>query len=473
MIPNLKLMFLGGFVLLCGCTTTPTEMDSAQHIDVLAQDQKALGFDDFQHQTIHLTLNDALRRGAEKNLDAYVAALETLAAEDQIDLARMNALPSLNLNASYIGRSNKGAASSRSVLTNTQSLEPSYSTQSFRDTQDLSVNWTTLNILLAVSQAQNAKAQQKIAIERYNKVVQNIQKDIYAAYYRALAAQKTEKESDAIFRQAQELLQNIKTAENKKLLSREVLGDMEQDIQESLTALRNSQSQISLAMTELKSLLSYPQNINLKLSEDMRIPSKEVKALLAEDIETLEAEAIKNRPEIREQVLQRDVNLQNLREEIIRTVPGAELLFGINRDGNDFLRQNQWGSFTLSLQQNLSALITYPLRKRGAKNQMEIDNAKRLSLTLAVMTQVHLARQRLDYFYQLTRDRQKEYENEKFMAYALEKKSGVGFETKQDAFIRKMQAQSKKISYYQSLTDLQDAYATFQNTLARDIVMTH
>ncbi len=463
-------LYLMTLLMLSSCTAQQTRLDSMPHLDLLQKDKAVIGQDIDPAQTYDVSLQEALTRGVRANLDAQVAALEAIAADGQINLARINAFPSINLGASYIGRSNEGASSSQSVITGTQSLEPSFSTEQYRSTQDLTVNWSVLNILLAVSQTQNAKTQSLISMERYDKVIQNIQKDIYAAYYRALAAQKLDKETQQLVNQASMQLSNLKQAENKKLLSKETIRRKERDIQEKLTILQNLQSQLSLAVIELKSLLSLPQSTKLNLTEPFDVSQNSIQSILKEDLRALEAEALVNRPEVREQVLQRDIALQNIKEELIRTVPGGELFFGYNQDSNKFLRENNWMNFTLSVQQNLSALLSYNVRKKTAENQKEIEDARRRSLILAVMTQVHLARQRLDSLQEIYQNRQTEYKNAAFLAYAASKKAKAGFDTLQDSYIQTLEAQIKKINYYQSLTEVQDGYATLNNTLGRDLL---
>ena len=459
-------------LLLCACTVTPTELDTQQHAELVEADQEKLKTYDPESGQVALSLEEALKRGGEVNLDARVAALEALAADGQVDLARINAYPSLSLAANYIGRSNEGAASSRSILSGTESLEPSFSTEQYRMAGDLSLNWSILNIMLAVSQTQNAKTQQKIAAERYNKVLQNIQKDIYAAYYRALVAQKTQDMTGKLLDKAEEQLQNLAQAQNRGLLSKEAVYRQKQQLQEAVSSLRELQGQISLSDLELKSLLSYPQETHLKLTETSISPlDLDIESLLAEDISILEIEALQQRPEVRESILQQNISRQNIREELIRTVPGANLFLALNRDSNQFLQESQWANFTLSVEQNLAAILSYPTRRKAAKNEKELEEARRLSLTLAIMTQVHLARQRLDFFRNLSQDRKKEYEYQQSMSYAAYKKAELGFETKQDALLNEIQAQIKKINYYQLLAEFQDAYATMNNTLARDLLI--
>lgn len=470
MIKFERYIFISAFLVLCGCTAKPVNLDTKEHVEILQKDIRDIGYDEEITGTIKLSLEEALQRGVHKNLDAQVAALEVIAAEGQINLSRINAFPALNLSTNYIGRSNEGAASSQSVLSGTQSLEPSFSTEQYRDTQDLSANISTLNIMLAASQTQNAQSQSMISEERFAKTIQNIQKDVYVAYYRALIAQKINNETDGFLRKAEKKLQDLKKAEKNKLLSKATIRTKEREIQEKLTSLRNLQKQSSLALIELKSLISVPQNTDIVLTEQLSLPDQDIQSLMKQDFKTLEAEAIKNRPEVREQVIQRNIDLQNIREELIRTIPGGEIFFAFNRDSNEFLRESQWWNFTVSLEQNLSALLSYNVRRNNAKNQKAIEDARRRSLVLAVMTQVHLARQRLDYLNKLHKNRENEYKNADYLAFVALKKSKVGFGDGQSAFIEGLDAQIKKINYYQSLAEVQDAYATLNNTLGRDLL---
>lgn len=168
---------LGGILALSGCGGTSVALDSPAHEDLLRQDRMVSGQGDgnrAQSQIIKLSLADAIQRGLEHNLDARVAALETLSQQDNVTLAQLRALPGVDLSGGYVGRSNPGASSSRSVITGQESLEPSQSTEQHRRVASLEASWNLLDAALALADASKADEETKIASERYNKVVQNV-----------------------------------------------------------------------------------------------------------------------------------------------------------------------------------------------------------------------------------------------------------------------------------------------------------
>src|SRR5690606_20225257 len=134
-------------------------------------------------------------------------------------------IPGVEFSYGYAGRSNKGASSSRSVLSGQQSLEPSQSTEMHRRTAALAADWNLLDAVLALNEAASAEHGAAAARERYAKVVQNVERDVYAAYWRALAWQEVKDKDEAIHGLAAEQIEKINIAVDEKLISPEEAGE--------------------------------------------------------------------------------------------------------------------------------------------------------------------------------------------------------------------------------------------------------
>ena len=95
-----------------------------------------------------LTLHQAMARAVKYNLEGRLKIMEEALAKRQLDLASFDMLPRMALDAGYVGRNNQGASSSQSVLTGTQSLEPSTSQDRDRRVADLTMVWNVLDLSL-------------------------------------------------------------------------------------------------------------------------------------------------------------------------------------------------------------------------------------------------------------------------------------------------------------------------------------
>lgn len=453
-------------IFLNACTAQRVELGSPEYNALLSADKRSAA-DTEAPATMTLTLEQALERAVSRNFDARVAALEALSKEDDLDLTRLQAMPQFNLSRTQYGRSNEGASSSRSIITGSQSLEPSFSTERYHNTRELALNWSTIDVLLAIAQSKSAGDEAQIAHLRHEKVLQNIERDVASAYWRAYAAQETHEENKRLLARADNYLGNLGSADKQKLLSATKTAQFQDSIYKEKQDLAKLARELPYAEIELKSLLSIPQGTQLLLTskpKDYKAPSKKV---LAESTIKLEEEALYNRPEIQETILQKNIDAQNTRNEILRTLPGADLFFSLNKDSNAFLYESEWASFSGTIAQSLTSLFTAPVRYRAAKNIEELGEARRVSLIAAVMTQVHLSRHRLNMAMQDYESQQLIYKTSLEQARATKAQRDNGLLAGQTDIAAQLQAQTAKLRSLQSQADMQDAYAELRNTLGR------
>ncbi|HRQ61365.1 MAG TPA: transporter, partial [Alphaproteobacteria bacterium] len=101
--------------MLAGCSPAPEAgpMGASEQVNTLRQDLRSL----FAGEELEapLTLHEAMARGILHNLDHRLARAQEAVANGDIRLATLDAFPDLDLKGQYIGRSNEGASSSRSV----------------------------------------------------------------------------------------------------------------------------------------------------------------------------------------------------------------------------------------------------------------------------------------------------------------------------------------------------------------------
>jgi outer membrane protein TolC len=393
---SMAIVMTGSALFLVGCRMETIQAGSPAHKNLIAQDYQATA-DHSLPQVVRLSLDEALARAIAVNLDARVGAYEVLAAEDRIDLERLGAFPRFDFTQAFLGRSNEGASSSQSLRTGEQSLESSFSTDQYRRSRELSTNWNILDIALTALQVKIAGEESNIASQRYTKILQNIERDVYAAYWRARALQETDAQTSALIRQAENQQQKIANARRSGLISETRSNEIISSLLQNVEELKSEREQMALADTELKSLLSIPQNRKLDLTSAPKNYADLADNFIKADLGSLEAIALENRPEMLETIAQKNIDVRSIRREVIKTLPGASLALSLNNDSNSFLEDDRWMSFSGTIAQSLTSFITAPVRIRAAKNEQALNDQKRIALSAAIMAQVHIARHRLSF----------------------------------------------------------------------------
>ena len=466
-------MFLAvpcAFVVLAlsACSAGEATLEGAAYHDQIKADH-ALIQNTQEQGTVKLSLEEAIKRGIQENMDARVSALEYLSAQSDVSLEKLGAFPSVKYSLTRNGRSNTGASSSMSAATGLQSLEPSISSDQYRTLRDIDVNWNFLDVATALMQTKQAGDQALIAGERHRKVLQNIRNDVYVAYWRALAATVNRPQTERLLKAVQGQYANIDSAIAQNLISTMQAEQSRKLISERATELEAAQKEADLALIELKSLLSLPQDTALELTSKVSNISQPYKATMQKDMTELEMTALENRPEMREAFVQQNVSARDTRMEILKTIPGAELFFGHKNDTNSFLADNQWQSFSASIVQNITALLTLPTRHKAAKNKEAVTQARRLATATAILTQVNLARHGLAYTNAQYQNALASEKSSTRLSFASQKSALAGSSSGQDALVAKLEAQTFAIKALQAHAAVQGAYAALVISIGSDL----
>jgi multidrug efflux system outer membrane protein len=459
-------------ILPAGCSGSTVKLDSDSHARILQQDRQSLREDGPSQQTVSLSLEQAIEIGTTKNLDVRVAALEELSQQNNVTLAQLRALPGVEISGGYTDRSNDGASSSESVLTGQQSLEPSKSTEQHRRVATLEINWNLLDAALALADAAKAGDEAGVAKERYAKVIQNVERDVYTAYWRASAYQESRDKTAKLLMDTRDQMEKLDHAVSKKLMSSDEASQKMALLAERERNLRDLNDRLQLAEVELKSLLTIPMGTKLILTTKRDNIAFEVERLISSDVSGQEWQALKTRPEMREEILKKNMTIRDARREIYQTFPGLNLLFSNEYDSNKYLVDPNWSNFSAKIVQTITGVITLPNRYNAAKNKEVVADARRQALSSAIVAQVHMGRMRLASMNETNIQSRLAQKAASRKSHAIAGKKMQGMASGQDELLAQIELQIETMRANIVYADLQDAYAAMKNTLGERVVAT-
>ena len=334
-----------------------------------------------------LTLHDAMARAVKYNLEARLKVMEQALSERQLDLATFDMLPRMAMSAGYAGRNNVSASSSESIETGTQSLEPSTSQDRDRDVADLTMVWNVLDFGVSYVSAKQKSDQRLIVEERRRKVVHTITQDVRSAYWRAVAAERLLSRIDG-------LMTRVDAARgDSQQLSEQRLGDpvealnYQRSLIEATRTLEQQRKALSLAKTELATLINLPLGSDFSLAAGEGYPVPELAVALPE----LEEQALIHRPELREQDYQARISAAETRKAMLRMLPGLEFSAGGHYDSNSFLVNQSWADYGVKVTWNLLNVLSGPAALDAAKAGEAVAEARRQAMSVAVLDQLHVA----------------------------------------------------------------------------------
>ena len=466
---KLHLLALLGLISITGCAPTAEPVDSAVLTEIINEDRAQFYQSVPQGQQI-MRIEDVLTRAIKHNLDTKVSELDALIAADDVSLQMLQTLPSLNAKVQRQGRNNEGGSSSFSVLTGTESLRPSISQEQYRNVVQLTAEWNLLDAGINFWRGKTTSDQMLIAQERRRKVYQGVVQDTYIAFWRAAVAQNT---LPQILTLLDDIEQQLINNEQQAKLGVSPLGEIQTkksqllDKKAQLTRFKNG---LSLAQIELKTLIALPlkQDLSLDLQGADPLQISQLPTIEG-NVEGYELKALNNRPEVREEILNKRISSRDIKLSIAETIPGADLLLTYNHDSNKFLVFNNWVDGIVGLTASINKIITAPTRYKRAQNIDLLSDKRRQALIAAVITQVHVSLARYeslsdDYVAQIDMVNHSEDILKRAQDY-----NTTGLMSKSDLLNMQIDSSIATINRAFAYADAQDAYGRFINTLGIDL----
>jgi outer membrane protein TolC len=377
--------------LLCtvsgGCGTLSPEATSYQEEVARAQADRAKIDQSYVPLTGPLTLSEAIARALKYNYDTQVAKAEVTLQERQLDLAVTQMLPRLALGAGYNNRNNFNASQSINVVTQQPSLVSSYSQEPEYTTSDLTFTWNALDLGVSYFQAKQQGYRVLIAVERRRKVIDSIVRNTANAYWRAASASQLLPRIEPLLAEARRVLTASQRASAEHLQSPLALLDFQQNMVIVLGELERIRNDLASARIELATLINIPNDTKVVFSSSLDALHPETGI----DNHKLEEIGLVMRPELHVETYQQKIDRQEIYKEILKMLPGVGMVGGLNYNSDNLLFNNTWGEVGLRATFNLFNLIQGPRAIASAEQAVDLDEQRRLALSVAVLSQINLS----------------------------------------------------------------------------------
>lgn len=378
---------LGTAFAVTGCAVRPVAIGDQAHHQRALDDQRRL-YDEQENLTQPLTLADAAARAFKYNMDYRTRLMEEAAAMGQTELANWDLLPRLTAAAGYSWRNNDSFGYGFTPA-GTISTTPSSAVERTHSTNSLTFAWNVLDFGLSYVRAKQLADQSLIAEERRRKAQQNLLADVRTAWWRAEAAQRLLPQIDTLIAEVDQAAARARLIETRKLLP-------PLQIVAYRRSLLDLTQQISLRRQELEQAqLDFAQLINLRPGQEYKLAALEsdqyVLPVLSTRAATLEALALDNRPELREEAYRARVTDLEGRKQLLALLPSLGLDAGTNYDSNRYLLNNRWASAGMNVSFNLIKAFSAPAVKRAGAAAAQVDETRRLAVTAAVLAQARMA----------------------------------------------------------------------------------
>ena len=462
----LAIIILAAFSQGCGIIK-PEPISPAEHLKRVEEDRLAL-YVGQEPLTEPLSMEMAIARALKYNFDHRLALMEVIFQDDQLTMSTLALLPKLAANSSYSNRDNEAASSSISYSTRKETLEPSVSSEMEKVTGDLTLTWNILDFGLSYYQAKQQADRFLILQERRRRIANNIVKEVIAAYWKALAAERLLPKVNRSIREAEGALKSHALIAKEDLASPVESLEQQRDLLAIINQLSRLRDDMTVSRIKLASLINVPLDHRFKLAKPDKffLTPPPLNFSLAQ----YENRGLAARADLREEAYQERIDAAEVKKEIIRMFPGVSLFAGFNYDSNRYMVNQHWNEVGARVSFNLLGLISGPVQYKAAKTKVDVTYTRRLAQTMAALVQINLSyhqyRQALeDYSYAQKADKLEK----KIYQIALSELEADA-QSKLDNVRRSVNALRSQMELDRTLSDLYLYWGNMYFSLGGDIV---
>lgn len=377
-------------LLLVGCgALSPVPYTEDEIRSRVETDQRGM-FAEQEPVTAPISFHEATARALKYNLDYRLKLMENALSQSLHDVSTHEMLPRLVAGAGYAWRSNDSGGTSIGIEDREESLRASTSQERERYLANLTFSWNALDFGVSYYRAQQKADQVLMAEERRRKVAQNVMQDVRNSYWRALGAQKLLRQVDDLLVRSERALGKAREVEKQGLMPQAQVLAYQRALLDAVNLLTLRRQDLELAKTELAALMSLPPGTSFTLAEEEEIALPAVPG----NVEALEQLALQKRPEIMEEWYRKRVTENDIKAAKLLLWPNLSVDAGPQWDSNRYNYNSHWTDIGVRLSWNILKLTQLPAINRAHEHQNQTDDMRRLSLSMAVLTQVHVGVQR-------------------------------------------------------------------------------
>ncbi|BAZ18118.1 outer membrane efflux protein [Calothrix sp. NIES-4071] len=275
-----------------------------------------------------ITLNQALEAARRNNRQLQIAIFQVERSQAAVREAQAALLPTLNLNAN-VNRSRSASSKLSSEAQIRQRPDLADQIPGAQETTGLSGN-AQLSYDLYTSgrrQATIRQAEEQLRSDELNLEVQSetIGLNVTNQYYDLQQADESVRINQSAVVNAQASLRDALALERAGVGTRFDVLQFQVDLANSQQQLTNAIAQQQIAQRQLAATLSIPQTVNLSAADPVAIAG-----LWNQTLEQSIVQALQNRPELRQQLAQRNIGEQQRRQALSTLGPQISLVAQYN-----------------------------------------------------------------------------------------------------------------------------------------------
>ncbi len=382
-------------VMLVGCAVIPEPLSDGERT-AYAKDMRQRVVAAQEPISRRISLYEAMARALKYNLDKRVKEMEIILRDRQLSVAHYSKLPNLVANSGYADRSNYAGGSSVRILApreiGSESLTSSSSSERDVRSADLRFSWHILDFGLSWIRAKQAADRAMVAREHRRRVINRITEDVRVAYWRSVTATRLLYRLQRLEARVNRALKDTQSLAAKRQTSPLTALTYERELVQIQREIRRLSGDLSTAKAQLAALMNIDPGDRFRVVVPRRMPQPRHIGLSAR---AMVARALLSRSELREAAYNQRINDRDAEAAILQMLPGVSFSAAPNWNSNTYLFNSHWVAWGARASWNLMQVFSYPARRAEIDAKDDLLDKRALAVTMAIMTQVHVARARL------------------------------------------------------------------------------
>jgi len=379
-------------LVLAGCVYSPKPY-SLYEVDQMSRDEFSSYRARFEHIE-DINLYTAIAYGLKHNSSQRIQQLESVISQREQLLNGFELLPELSANAGYKTLNELNPSTSSSYDPETDTFKPillnntAYSVSEDLETTSGTggLTWNAIDFGLSYVRAAQGADQMLITQELKRKATHNLVREIINAYFKAYSAQEALKKITVLKKKSREALQDSEYIEKLLISSPMEALFYQKELLDILKVLSDQERALLTARVELAVLMGIPLDKRFELVKTHQ-PLTEINL----DLESMEDLALNLRPELMESRYQSRIAANDVRSSILSAMPTLSFTRNWTYSDSSFLYNESNYDYGASIGFNFVRMFSAPTRIKNSETAKEIESERRMSLYMAVMSQLHIA----------------------------------------------------------------------------------
>jgi outer membrane protein TolC len=296
-------------------------------------------------------------------------------------------------------------------------------------------------------------------------VSNRIIEDVRTAYWRAVSAERLLAKLHQLEGAVSTTLNNSERLAERRLSAPLTALTYQRELIDIKTNIQQLQRELVIAKSQLGALMNLQPGTEFSLIMPERTATPPAISVPGEEMVMT---ALRNRSELREINYRERINKKELDAALLSALPSLKGVIGANVDSNSFLFNSDWLQYGARASWNVLNLFKLPAQKKVIKAQDNLLHQRELALTMAVMTQVHVARANYAHLTDELDTASHQYAVQNKIMYQIRSGFKAGAMSQQTLLREEMNTLVSEVKYDIAYAAAQNAYANLFSAMGID-----